>query len=67
MRIVHLVTSHTFATKTRGYGLLPEVDGADEGLTDAEIISKVRSIKGGIVWPFRMLFVLPVQARDLRF
>ena len=47
--IARFVNSTVFATKTRGYGLLFEVDGADEeGLTDAEISSKMRSIENGI-------------------
>ena len=49
MPIVRFVTPTVFASKTRGYGLLFAVDGADEeGLTDAEISSKMRSIENGI-------------------
>ncbi len=49
MPIVRFVTPTVFASKTRGYGLLLEVDGADEeGLTDAEIASKMRGVEGGV-------------------
>ncbi len=49
MPIVRFVTPTVFASKTRGYGLLFEVDGADEeGLTDAEIASKMRGVEGGV-------------------
>ena len=47
--IVRFVTPTVFASKTRGYGLLFEVDGADEeGLTDPEIASKMRGVEGGV-------------------
>ena len=47
--IARFVSPTIFATKTRGYGLLLEVDGADEeGLTDAEIGSKLRGLEGGL-------------------
>ncbi len=49
MPIVRFVTPTVFASKTRGYGLLFEVDGADEeGLTDPEIASKMRGVEGGL-------------------
>ncbi|WP_263385970.1 VirB4 family type IV secretion/conjugal transfer ATPase [Granulicella arctica] len=49
MPIVRFVTPTVFASKTRGYGLLFEVDGADEeGLTDPEIASKMRGVEGGV-------------------
>ncbi len=49
MPIVRFVTPTVFASKTRGYGLLLEVEGADEeGLTDAEIGSKMRAIESGL-------------------
>ena len=49
MPIVRFVTPTVFASKTRGYGLLFEVDGADEeGLTDQEIASKMRGVEGGV-------------------
>ena len=49
MPIVRFVTPTVFASKTRGYGLLFEVDGADEeGLTDPEITSKMRGVEGGV-------------------
>ena len=49
MPIVRFVTPTVFASKTRGYGLLFEVDGVDEeGLTDPEIASKMRGVEGGV-------------------
>jgi type IV secretion system protein VirB4 len=49
MPIVRFVSPTVFASKTRGYGLLFEVDGADEeGLTDPEISAKLRGVEGGV-------------------
>jgi type IV secretion system protein VirB4 len=49
MPIVRFVTPTVFASKTHGYGLLFEVDGADEeGLTDPEIASKMRGVEGSV-------------------
>ena len=47
--IARFVTPTIFASKTSGYGLLFEVDGADEeGLTDSEIEARTRSIETGL-------------------
>ena len=47
--LFRFVTPTVFASKTRGYGLLFEVDGADEeGLTDPEIAAKMRGVEGGV-------------------
>jgi type IV secretion system protein VirB4 len=47
--IARFVTPTIFATKTRGYGILAEVSGADqEGLTDSEINAKVRAVETGV-------------------
>ena len=47
--IARFVTPTIFATKTRGYGILAEVAGADEeGLTDAEINARVRAVESGL-------------------
>ena len=49
MPVVRFVNETVFAGKTRGYGLLFEVDGADEeGLTDPEIASRMRGVEGGL-------------------
>ena len=47
--IARFVNSTVFATKTRGYGCLFELAGADEeGLTDGELSSRVRAIETGL-------------------
>ena len=47
--IARFVSPTVFATKTRGYGCLFEVAGADEeGLTDSEINARVRAVETGL-------------------
>ena len=47
--IARFVSETTFATKTRGYGCVFELPGVDEeGLTDAELNSKVRAVEAGL-------------------
>ncbi len=47
--ISRFVSPTIFATKTRGYGCLFELAGADEeGLTDSELNAKVRAVETGL-------------------
>ena len=47
--IARFVNPTVFATKTRGYGCLFELAGADEeGLTDAELNARVRAVETGL-------------------
>jgi type IV secretion system protein VirB4 len=47
--IARFVSPTIFATKTRGYGCLFELAGADEeGLTDSELNARVRAVEMGL-------------------
>lgn len=47
--IARFVSPTIFATKTRGYGCLFELTGADEeGLTDAELTSRAKAVEAGL-------------------
>ena len=47
--IARFVSPNIFATKTRGYGCMFELTGADEeGLTDSEINARVRAVETGL-------------------
>ena len=47
--IARFVSTAIFATKTRGYGCVFELAGADEeGLTDAELDARVRAVEQGL-------------------